>query len=156
MIPTFNSKNERPWLTENHKRRSDRAIRIGKETIDRLIKKGIPVTFANVAQWSKEIDTEGKGIHQNTIRSNEELYEYYKQYSETFKQKENSKVNKLQNNLDLDIDFRKLKPDRNLDILHRKYMKLSKQEIVQRLILAEQYILENENKWVTAHFESFK
>lgn len=35
-------------------------------------------------------------------------------------------------------------------------MKLSKQELVQRLILAEQYISENENKWVTAHFESFK
>lgn len=121
---------------------------------DRLIKKGIPITFANVAQWSKEVDTEGKGIHQNTIRSNDELYEYYKQNSNTFKQKENSKVN--QNNLDLDIDFRKLKPDRNLDILHRKYMKLSKQELAQRLILAEQYISENENKWVTAHFESFK
>lgn len=56
----------------------------------------------------------------------------------------------------MDIDFRKLKPDRNLDILHRKYRKLPKQELVQRLILAEQFILENENKWVTAHFESFK
>jgi len=84
------------------------------------------------------------------------LNEYYKQYSKTFKHKENSKVNKPQNNLDLEIDFRKLKPERNLDILHRKYMKLSKQELVQRLLLAEQYISENENKWVTAHFESFK
>lgn len=33
-------------------------------------------------------------------------------------------------------------------------MKLSKQELAQ--ILAEQYISENENKWVKAHFESFK
>lgn len=49
-----------------------------------------------------------------------------------------------------------LKPNRNLDNLHRKYMKLSKQELAQRLILAEQYISENENKWVKAHFESFK
>ncbi|MEB2301652.1 hypothetical protein LAV72_18775 [Lysinibacillus xylanilyticus] len=155
MTPTFNSKNERPWLTENHKRRSDRSIRIGKETIDRLIKKGIPVTFANVAQCSKEVDIEGKGIHENTIRSNEELYEYYKQHSKTFKQRENSKGFKL-NNLNLDNNFQILKVDRNLDNLHRKYMKLSKQELAQRLILAEQYISENENKWVTAHFESFK
>lgn len=155
MNPTFNSKNERPWLSENHKRRSDRAIRIGKETIDRLIKNGIPVTFANVAQWSKEVDSEGKGIHPNTIRSNEELYEYYKQHSKTFKLRENSKGIKP-NNLNRDIDFRMLRPYRNLDGLHRRYMKLSKQELAQRLILAEQYISENENKWVTGHFESFK
>ncbi|POZ56317.1 hypothetical protein LYSIN_01100 [Lysinibacillus sphaericus] len=62
MTPTFNSKNKRPWLTENHKRLSDWAIRIGKETIDWLINKGIPVSFANVAQWSKEVDTEVKGF----------------------------------------------------------------------------------------------
>lgn len=156
MTPTFNSKNDRPWLTENHKRRSERAIRIGKETIDLLIKKGILVTYSNIAQWSKEVDSEGKGIHGNTIRTNEELYEYYKKHSKTFKQKENSKGNKPQNHLDLEIDFRKLKPDRNLDILHRRYMKLSKQELVQRLIQTEQYIAENENKWVSSQFESFK
>jgi len=103
---------------------------------DRLIKKGITVTFANVAQWSKEVDTEGKGIQENAIRLNEELYECYKQHSKTFKQKENSKGIKP-NNLNLDVNFRTLKPDRNLDNLHRKYMKLSKQELVQRLILVE-------------------
>ncbi|OQD34471.1 hypothetical protein [Bacillus toyonensis] len=156
MNQKFSSVNERPWLTENHKRRSDRVMRIGKETIDWLIKKGIPVTYSNVAQGSKEVDSEGKGIHENTIRTNEKLYEYYKQHSKTFKQKENSKGNKPQNNLDLDVDFRKLKSDRNLDILHRKYMKLSKQELVQRLIQTEQYIAENENKWVSSQFESFK
>lgn len=156
MNSKFNSKNERPWLTENHKRRSERAIRIGKETIDQLIKKGVPITYSNVAKWSKKVDSEGKGIHENTIRTNEKLYEYYKQHSKTFKQKENSKGNKQQNNSDFDIDFRKLKSDRNFDILHRKYMKLSKQELVQRLIQTEQYIAENENKWVSSQFESFK
>lgn len=49
------------------------------------MKRGIPVTYTNVAQMSKEVDTEGKGIHSNTIRSNEQLYKYYKQYSKTFK-----------------------------------------------------------------------
>ncbi|MFJ7980112.1 hypothetical protein ACIQ1D_07410 [Lysinibacillus xylanilyticus] len=156
MNPTFNSKNERPWLTENHKRRSERAIRIGKETIDQLIKKGVPITYSNVAKWSKEVDFEGKGIHANTIRTNEQLYNYYKQHSKTFKQKGNSKGSEQHKNSDFAIDFRRLKPDRNLEILHRKYMKLSKQELVQRLIQTERYIAENENKWVSSQFESFK
>ncbi len=35
-------------------------------------------------------------------------------------------------------------------------MKLSKKELAQRLILAEQYFAENNSKWVTNHFEKFK
>jgi len=53
MNSKFNSKNERPWLTENHKKRSERAIRIGKEIIDQLIKKEIPITYSNVAKGLK-------------------------------------------------------------------------------------------------------
>lgn len=45
-----------------------------------------------------------------------------------------------------------MKPDN----LRRKYMKLTKEELVQRLILAEEYIAENNTKWVTSFFESFK
>lgn len=35
-------------------------------------------------------------------------------------------------------------------------MKLSKKELVQRLILAEQYIADNNKKWVANHYEMFK
>lgn len=38
----------------------------------------------------------------------------------------------------------------------RKYMKLSKKELAQRLILAEQYIAENNSKWVANYFEMYK
>lgn len=55
-----------------------------------------------------------------------------------------------------EFDFRKIKPNRNLENTHRKYMKLSKKELIQRLINAEQYISENNSKWVTKHFELFK
>ncbi|WHP40540.1 hypothetical protein QIX46_18630 [Lysinibacillus boronitolerans] len=51
------------------------------------LNKVIPVSDAEQKGTIKpEVDTEGKGIHQNTIRSNGELYEYFKQYSKTFKQ----------------------------------------------------------------------
>ncbi|AJK37905.1 hypothetical protein BG08_6213 (plasmid) [Bacillus thuringiensis serovar kurstaki] len=35
-------------------------------------------------------------------------------------------------------------------------MKLTKEELVKRLILAEEYIAENNTKWVSNYFESFK
>lgn len=156
MSHTFNSTNKRPWLNESHQKRSNRSVDIGKQAIDLLVKKGEPVTYTNIADSSKEIDPEGKGIHSNTIRTNEQLYEYYKQHSLTYKQKENSKNVKPSFNNDFDIDFRKVKPNRNVDNAQIKYMKLSKKELVQRLILAEQYIAENNTKWVANHFEMFK
>ncbi len=36
---------------------------------------------------SKAFDDKEKGIHINTIKRNEELYEYYKQHSRTYKVK---------------------------------------------------------------------
>lgn len=157
MSLTFNSTNDRPWLKETHQKRSNRSVEIGKQAIDLLIKNGEPVTYSNLAKISKEIDPEGKGIHPNTIRTNGQLNEYYKEHSLTYKQKVNSKNVKPNMNADIeDIDFRKIKPNRNVENTHRKYMKLSKKELVQRLFLAEQYIADNNSKWVAKHFEMFK
>src|SRR5690606_11825472 len=114
------------------------------QAIDLLIKRGKPVTYSNAADISKEIDLEGKGIHPNTIRTNEQLYEYYKQHSITYKQKMNGQNKKTNYDVTVDeINFRKIKSNRNLKNVHRKYMKLSKKELVQLLISAEQYIAEN-------------
>jgi len=157
MSQTFNSKNEPVWLKESHQRRSNRSVQIGKQSIDQLIKKGHPITYTTIAEQSKEIDPEGKGIHPNTIRSNEHLYEYYKQHSKTHKQKMNSKKNTFNRSITTEnIEFHKIKPNRNLNNLQKKYMKLSKKELAQRLILAEEYIAENNTKWVSSYFESFK
>ena len=156
MSHKFNSTNDRQWLKKTHQKRSNRSVELGKQAIDLLVKKGKPVTYTNVADISKEIDPEGNGIHPNTIRTNEQLYDHYKQHSLTYKQKENSKNVKFTLNTDMDIDFRKLKPNRSIENAQRKYMKLSKKELVQRLILAEQYIAENNSKWVANYFEMFK
>ncbi|WP_242266260.1 MULTISPECIES: hypothetical protein [unclassified Bacillus cereus group] len=154
MRHTFNSTNDRPWLKESHQKRSNRSIELGKQVIDLLIEKNEPVTYSNIADFSKKIDPKGKGIHPNTIRTNEQLYDYYKQHSLTYKQKENSK--NVKHTLNIDIDFRKINPNRIIKNTQRKYMRLSKNELVQRLILAEHYIAENNSKWVANYFESFK
>ncbi|XZF77911.1 hypothetical protein ACSBO6_10305 [Bacillus sp. AL-1R] len=157
MSQTFNSKNEPVWLKESHQIRSNRSVQIGKQSIDELITKGAPITYTTIAKQSKEIDPEGKGIHPNTIRTNEHLYEYYKKHSKTHKQKKNSQNRKFNRSITTeDIEFHKIKPNRNLDGLQKKYMKLSKEELMQRLILAEEYIAENNTKWVSNFFESFK
>lgn len=157
MSHLFNSTNNRPWLKDSHQKRSNRSVEIGKKAIDLLIKQDKSITYTNVADVSKEVDPEGKGIHPNTIRTNEQLYKCYKEHSLTYKQKANSKSVKSTFNAEIiDVDFRKIKLNRNEENTKRKYMKLSKKELVHRLFLAEQHIAENNSKWVAKHFENFK
>ena len=94
-----------------------------------------PITYTTIAKQSKEIDPKERNSP-NTIRTNEELYEYYKQHSKTHKQKKNGKNTVFNRSITReDLEFPKIKPSRNPDNLRRKYMKLTKEELVQRLIL---------------------
>jgi hypothetical protein len=157
MSHQFNSKNERTWLKDVHQTRHNRSFQLGKKAIDLLVNQGLPVTLKTVSEKSKEIDPEGKGIHPNTITTNQELNEYYKQYSKTYKKRLN--VNKSIQKRSIEnspIDYRRMSGERNLKNVEMRYMKLTKKELVQRLIQAEQYIAENNKKWVAQHFEKFK
>ncbi|MFJ8260645.1 hypothetical protein ACIQ4I_01615 [Rummeliibacillus sp. NPDC094406] len=146
---------KRQWLDKVHQQRKERSVSIGIETIEYLIKQGIPVTYHNISQHSKQFDTQGKGIHPNTIKSNDELYTYYKKHSKTFK------VNRVRKKLKTPPKFdessiRKISTNRNIDVVKKKYMKFSKEELVNKLIAVEQYIAENQSRWVANHFEQFK
>jgi len=157
MSQKFSSGSERPWLKENHEVRSKRAVELGQKAVDLLLKAGRPVTFSSISEESKKLDTEGKGIHENTIRNNQELYEYYKQHSTTYKQKQNYNKNGSTNFSGIeDTDYRKLIRDRDSEQLKKKYMKLTKEELVQKLIHAEQYIVENNKNRAATQFEKFQ
>lgn len=79
------------WLDKVHQQRKKRSVSIGKQTIDFLVAQGIPVTYHNISEHSKSFDDNGKGIHMNTIKRNEELHAYYKQHSRTYKVKNTRK-----------------------------------------------------------------
>ncbi|MCX2826748.1 hypothetical protein RGU76_05575 [Bacillus pseudomycoides] len=157
MNQTFPSKDNRTWLKEVHESRSQRSLLLGKEAIDLLVKQNLPVTLKTVSEKSKDIDPEGKGIHRNTISTNQELNAYYKQHSNSYKKKLNiNKSTQKRSVAFTSVDYRRIRSDRSIENTERKYMKMSKKELVQRLILAEQYIAENNSKWVANYFELFK
>ncbi|WP_144569059.1 hypothetical protein [Bacillus pseudomycoides] len=157
MNQTFPSKDNRTWLKEVHESRSQRSLLLGKEAIDLLVKQNLPVTLKTVSEKSKDIDPEGKGIHRNTISTNQELNAYYKRHSKSYKKKLNiNKSTQKRSVAFTSVDYRRIRLDRSIENTERKYMKMSKKELVQRLILAEQYIAENNSKWVANYFEMFK
>ncbi|MFJ7731435.1 hypothetical protein ACIQXF_06005 [Lysinibacillus sp. NPDC097231] len=143
------------WLDKVHQQRKERSISIGIRTIDFLVSKGILVTYHNISHHSKAFDENQKGIHINTIKRNEELYEYYKKHSRTYRIKNARKKPEKPSKLD-ESTLRRISPNRDANNARKKYMQLSKAELVNRLIEVEQYVAENQQRWVSSQFESFK
>ena len=130
MSHTFPSRNNRIWLKGVYESRSQRSLLLGKGAIDLLVKQDLPVTLKTVSEKSKEIDSEGKGIHPNTITTNPELNEYYKQHSKTYKQKSNSQRSLLKRSASFSpVDYRRIRADRNPENIERAYMKMSKRSL---------------------------
>lgn len=145
---------DRPWLYTVHKKNKDRSFQLGKSAIDSLVKEGKSVTLNSIHNKTKELDPSGKGIHPNTIKTNELLFDYYKQHSRTYKKRHlNKRPSQL--NMTQDTDLRRISPNRDLVHLRHKYMKLTKQELIDKLLHAEQFIVENHSKWTASIFEQF-
>lgn len=146
---------KKEWLEKVHQQRKDRSVSIGIQTIDFLVSKGIPVTYHNISHHSKAFDDKEKGIHINTIKRNEELYEHYKKHSRSYKIKNARKKPEKPSTFD-ESTLRRISSERGLTNARKKYMQLSKEELVNRLIAVEQYVAENQKRWVANHFEQFK
>ena len=143
------------WLDKVHQQRKKRSVSIGKQTIDFLVGQDIPVTYHNISENSKSFDDNGKGIHMNTIKRNEDLHAYYKQHSRTYKVKHTRKKSVMLSKFD-ETALRRISSERDVNNAKKKYMQLSKDDLVNRLIAVEQYVAQNQERWVANHFEQFK
>lgn len=147
-------KNEPHWLRKEYDKRENRSIGLGKEAIDRLVREKKDVTYNNISKKSKELDPQSKGIHPNTISRNEELYEYYKKHSKTYaKKKTLEKRRKVQNKQPHLNNFDYIKLDRNKADVRKRYNRLTKKELINRLIECEEYIARQNNLWLVEKFE---
>lgn len=146
---------KREWLDKVHQQRKERSISIGVRTIDFLVSKGIPVTYHNISHHSKAFDEKEKGIHINTIKRNEELYEHYKKHSRTYKVKNARKKPEKPSTFD-ESTLRRISHNRDSNNARKKYMQLSKAELVNRLIEVEQYVAQNQERWLSDVFKNFK
>jgi hypothetical protein len=55
-----------------------------------------------------------------------------------------------------EASLRRISSERDVNIAKKRYMQLSKEELVNRLIAVEKYVAENQERWVTNQFEQFK
>ena len=53
MSHRFTSKNERPWLTQNHQHSKERSVQLGTKAIEYLVGNQLPVTLKSIAETAK-------------------------------------------------------------------------------------------------------
>ncbi|AZK47510.1 hypothetical protein [Paenibacillus lentus] len=157
MSQTFNSrkKTKKPWLDNLYLQRKNRTFELGKKSINELIKQGIRVSYRSIAEISKQIDDEKRGIHANSIKSNPDLYKYYQENAPKKEKIKKSLSTSFKSELSA-TKYNFIKPGRDLNSLRNRYKKFTKNELVEFLINAEEYIAENNNKWVISQFEKYK
>lgn len=151
MNQKFKSTIDKPWLSVINEESKKRIYKLGVKAIQSLLKESKEISYRNIAARSKELDELGRGIHPNSVKNNKELYEYYLKHSK--RKTKTSKNTKIKVG---EIDFRNIKIDRDLERVKGRYMQLSKIELVELLINAEQYIAEQNQTWVKSQFESYK
>lgn len=142
----------KPWLKKEYEEKRNRAYTIGKKAIDELVKQGQRVSYRNIEATSKALDPDGKGIHANTVKSNEALHEYYLQFARTVKISKSRAKPTMRNS----FSYQHLKPNRDLTQIQKRYLKMSRGELVARLIEAEEYIAQHQVAWQKSVFEQFK
>jgi hypothetical protein len=153
---TLNKKKvSKDWLDKKvYAPKKKRSIELAKEAILILNRRNINVTIQNIHEVSKEIDSEGKGLHRNTIRTNSEVYALY------LENRTHQRTGRSNGQLSLTHKetykqyLKHIKRDRDLSQVKNRYKRLTKQELINRLIHCEQYVAETRDQWLLEQFQS--
>lgn len=150
-----NPKNElHPWLEEKvYAKLRQRTVDLVKQSIDALRKDKQRVSLATVAAKSKTLDVEGngKGISESAILDNQEARAYYEQYrSWRGPSRGRSKPIVVASSASPEV----VKPGRDEQRVRQRYLRMSKETLVERLITAERTLAEQRERWLCQQDET--
>jgi len=141
----------RPWLKEKvYEPKRRRTVELVKRSVDALLKERKRVSLATLCARSKEVDPDGRGVSESAILKNEEARTYYEQHRSwkavsrkhpRFCQTEKTRA------------LSRIKLNRDLGRVRLRYMKLTKVELVQRLLLVEQAHGALQERWFQVNEE---
>jgi hypothetical protein len=135
-----------PWLQEQvYAPRRQRSVDLVKRSVDILVREQKKVSVASIVAKSKEIDSDGLGISESTILNNNEARTYYEQHR-TWKGSRN-KRSVIGGMVSYTANVH-IKADRDIAGVRQRYMRMSKHELIERLLAMEQACAEQEERWL--------
>ena len=135
-----------PWLEEKvYAKLRQRTVDLVRQSIDVLRKNKQRVSLATVAIKSKELDPESRGVSESAILDNQEARAYYEQHrSWRGSSRKRSKPLAVASPMQPPV----VKPGRNEQRVRQRYLRMSKEVLVERLITAERSLAEQRERWL--------
>ena len=153
MAPILSSNHEKDerctpsWLAEQvYQPKRQRTIELVRQSVDVLRQEEAPISLACISARSKMLDPKGVGVSESAILNNEEARAYYQQHRTWKRQRqspalsEESKVRKESGPITLTRDEKRVR---------QRYLRLSKPDLVDRLLAAERASANQEQRWLS-------
>jgi hypothetical protein len=152
--PDPNDRHEpHPWLEEKvYAKLRQRTVDLVKQSVDALLKDKQRVSLTMIVAKSKELDTEGKGISESAILDNEDARTYYEQHR-SWKDTSRKRAKPVAKAMPPSLGA--IKPGRDEQRARQRYLRMSKEALVERLLAEEKMYAEQRERWLLQQDEVF-
>jgi len=136
------------WLGEVYERRRHRTVRLVELSIAALLNDRKRISLAALVRASKTVDpAEPDGVSESAILHNEQALALYRQRAGRKQQRARKTPPRLRRDIGNDNFFR-VSADRDRGRARQRYMRASKADLVDRLLVAEQAYADMEARWL--------
>lgn len=142
-----------PWLEEKvYAKLRQRTIDLVKRSVDMLLKDKQRVSLSTVVAKSKELDTEGngKGISESAILDNQQARAYYEQHR-SWQGARKKRTPPFVGATSPPLEH--IKPDRDEQRVRQRYVRMSKEALVERLLAVERTYAKERDHWLSQQDE---
>jgi hypothetical protein len=140
-----------PWLEEKvYAKLRQRTLDLVSQSVEVLRKDKQRVSLATIVAKSKELDPEHRGISESAILDNQEARAYYEQHR-SWRGSPRKRAKPLA--VASPVSPRAVKSGRDEQWVRRRYLHMSKEVLVERLITAERTLAEQRERWLAQQDE---
>jgi hypothetical protein len=138
------------WLQEQvYAPKRQRTVDLVRQSVDALRRDKQCVSLATVAAKSKELDPDYRGVSESAILDNQEARAYYEQHrSWRGSSRKRAKPLAVASPASLGV-----KPGRDEQRVRQRYLRMSKETLVERLMTTERTLAEQRERWLSQEDE---
>jgi len=141
------------WLAEKvYAPKRQRTITLVTQSVDALRESRQRVSLAAIAATSKRLDPEGRGVSESAILDNDEARTYYEQHR-SWQGGRNKRARPITTVYPTTTGS--IKPDRDEQRVRQRYLRMSKEALVERLMVVEHTSVLKRERWLAQQDEAF-
>ena len=146
------AKTPRPWLQAHYQAKRQRTVILVKAAVDRLKREKQAVTIEAICRLSKDLDPQGKGIKKAGVLGNAEAHAYYQKHSASYQIAQGRRRSPTRKG-QATVQPPRIDPDRDVNRVRQRYLKQTKADLVNRLLIVEQAYAQGQMQLARLQFE---